>query len=51
MDSGYERISNMLSVNFAEKINKMALLLARIKFKLAFSSHLRTSILEIFLRA
>ena len=49
MDLEYERISDVLSVNSAQKINKMALLLARIKIKMVFSSRLRTCTLKFFL--
>ena len=40
------RISNTLSVNYAQTIGKMALLFAKINFKIAFSSHLKTYILK-----
>ena len=42
VDSEYERISNTVSVNSAQKITKMALLFGKTKFKVAFSSRLRT---------
>ena len=51
LDSGYERISNTISLNSAQKIKQMALLFARIKFKIVFSSCLRTCTSEIFFRA
>ena len=51
MDLGYERISDTLSVNSAEKINKIALLFAIIIFKIVFSSRLRPYTLKISLRA
>ena len=47
VDSGYERISNTLSVNSAQKINKMALLFARIKSQIVLSNRLITYILKI----
>ena len=48
VDPGYQGISDTLSVNSAQKINKMALLIAIIKFKIAFSSGLRTYTWKIF---
>ena len=51
VDSVYERISDTLSVNYAENINKMAMIFARIKFTIVFSSRLITYILKIFSRA
>ena len=46
VDSGCRRISNILNANSAYKISKMALLFAKAEFKIAFSSHLSTSILN-----
>ena len=51
VDSGYERLSSTLSPNSVYAISKMALLFAKIKLKIAFSSQLRTSILKMFFRA
>ena len=48
MDSGCERLSSMLSTNSVYTISKMALLFAKTKLKIAFSSQLRTSILKMF---
>jgi len=46
VDSGYERLSNTIPVSPAYKSSKIALLCAKIKLKIAFSNHLRTSILK-----
>ena len=48
MDSGCERLSSTLSTNSIYTISKMALLFAKTKLKIAFSSQLRTSILKCF---
>ena len=48
MDSGCERLSSMLSTKSVYTISKMALLFAKTKLKIAFSSQLRTSILKMF---
>ena len=50
VNSEYKRMSSTLSVNSSLKINKMALLLTKNKFKIAFCSCLRTSILQNFSR-
>ena len=50
VDSGYERLSSTLSATSVYTISKMALLFAKPKLKIAFSSQLRTSILKMFFR-
>ena len=51
VDSGYERLSSTLSANSVYKISKMALLFAKTKLKIAFSSQLKTSNLKMLFRA
>ena len=51
VDSGYERLSITLSANSVYAISEMALLFAKSKLTIAFSSQLRASILKIFFRA
>ena len=48
MDSEYKGMSDTLSINSAQKVNKMALLFERLKFKIVASSRLRTYTLKIF---
>ena len=47
VNSGYKRISNILSVNSAYGVGKMVLLFVKTMFNIAFSSRLRTCILKI----
>ena len=51
VDSGYHKLSSTLSATSVYTISKMALLCAKTKLKIAFSSQLRTSILKMFFRA
>ena len=48
VDSGYTRISKILSVNSAQGVSKMDLLFIQTMFNIAFSSRLRTYILKLF---